>query len=90
MTITVTPGDLKRVVNLHNQLLQALLDNKTAARKETRSKSIKDKKGNPKKIVTEHHDINLYEDHEVEVPVPTLAGNVSDLNVELAAKRWLK
>lgn len=90
MTIVVTPGDLNKVVNLHNHLLKGLLENKTVSRKETRSKSIKDKKGNPKKIVTEDHDINLYEDYEVEIPVPTLAGNVSNDNVERAAKRWLK
>lgn len=26
----------------------------------------------------------------VDVPVPTLAGNVSDLNIERAARRWFK
>ncbi|ALA06787.1 hypothetical protein AVV06_gp35 [Mycobacterium phage Chadwick] len=86
---TITPNHLARA-DIRPQILSALLDNKTISRKETRSKSIKDKHGNPKKIVTEHHDINLYEDYEVEIPVPTLAGHVSELNVERAARGWGK
>ena len=58
----------------HNTILGALLDNKTTMRTEIRGK--RDVKG--KWVLVEVH-----------VPVPTIAGNVSNLNVELAAKRWI-
>lgn len=57
---------------LHQQILGGLLANKTTVRTEVRGK-----KQNGKWV-----------ESTVPVQVPTLAGNVSNDNVDRAAKRW--
>ncbi|AEJ92369.1 hypothetical protein TIMSHEL_65 [Mycobacterium phage Timshel] len=72
--MTATPNAMPRKANpLHQIILKGLLDNKQTVRTEVRGK--RGKKG--------------WEEREVQVAVPTLAGNVSDLNIDIAAKRWI-
>jgi hypothetical protein len=59
---------------IHQQLLSGLVANKQTFRTETRGK--KTNKG--------------WTETEVQVAVATLAGNVTDLNVERAARRWAR
>ncbi|WP_078323624.1 hypothetical protein [Mycobacteroides salmoniphilum] len=68
--------------NLTRQSIAAdLLDNKTTSRTEARPK--KGKKINVVDPETrERYQVQLYVDHPVTVPAPTLAGNVSQLNVD--------
>lgn len=60
---------------IHQQILGALVANKPTTRTETRGS--RNKSGQ-------------WVENEVKVSVPTLAGNVSTFNVELAARRWAK
>ena len=59
---------------MHQIVLAALLDPKTTLRSEIRWK--RDAKNRWVRVV-------------VDVPVPTIAGNVSALNLERSSKRWL-
>lgn len=59
---------------LHQVMLAALVENKQTVRTEIRSK--RDKSGR-------------WGEYTVDVSVPMLAGNVSGLNCDLAARRWL-
>lgn len=63
---------------LHQQILSALLQKKETVREETRFK-----------LIHPIQDPKTYEAHKVKVPVPKLAGNVSNDNVERTAARWL-
>lgn len=58
---------------LHQIVLGALVKNQKTTRTEVRGRRSK----------------TGWEEYTVEVPIPTIAGNVSDLNVERAAKRWV-
>jgi len=59
---------------MHQIVLASLLDPKTTVRSEIRHK--RDAKNRWVSVV-------------VDVPVPTIAGNVSELNVDRASRRWL-
>lgn len=59
---------------MHQIVLASLLDPRTTLRSEVRHK--RDAK-------------NRWVSVAVDVPVPTIAGNVSALSVDRAAKRWL-
>lgn len=73
---------------LHLQILSGLLDNKTTHRTELRVK--KDHKVTVVDPQTrEKYQLQTYKDVPVKVEIPTLAGNVSELNVERAAERWV-
>jgi hypothetical protein len=60
---------------LHQQILGSLLDIRYTVRTETRHR--RDKK------------TGRWVDQAVDVPTPTIAGNVSELSCERAAKAWL-
>jgi hypothetical protein len=60
---------------MHQQILGSLLDIRQTTRSETRHR--RDRK------------TGRWVDQQIDVPQPTIAGNVSDLNCERAAKRWL-
>lgn len=60
---------------LYQLILSALLESAQTVRTELRGK--RDVKGRWVEVA-------------VDVPVPTLAGHVSELNVDRAAKRWIK
>ena len=70
----MTPKPQKKASLLHQQILGELLKIRTRTRKEHRTKF--DKK------------TQQQVDFTVDVPVPTLAGNVSEENIERAAERW--
>ena len=72
----MTPKPQKKASLLHQKILGELLKIRTNTRKERRTKF--DKK------------TQQYVDFTVDVPVPTLAGNVSEENIERAAERWSK
>ena len=71
----MTPKPQAKANLLHQQVLGHLLDNKNTVRTEIRHK--RDKK------------TRQWVEHRVDVAVPMLAGNVSEENVERAAKRWI-
>lgn len=76
-----TPNDMPQKANpLHTQILGELLTVRTTTRPEVRVKNVKRGKDG-----VYRHDLV-----GVDVPVPTLAGNVSNDNVERAAKRWIR
>ena len=72
----MTPKPQKKASLLHQQFLGELLKIRTKTRKETRYRF--DKKKQQDTYFT------------VDVPVPTLAGNVSEENIDRAAERWSK
>ena len=84
-----TPNDMPRKSNpLHLQILGDLLANKTRVRTETRIKS-----DGKIKVIDKHtgetYKLPRYKLHKVDVEVPRLAGHVSELNIDRAARRWI-
>ncbi|BCP36403.1 hypothetical protein MINTMi198_17730 [Mycobacterium intracellulare M.i.198] len=74
--IAPLPSAMPRKANvIHQQILSGLLANKTTTRTELRER--RDKKG-------------AWTQQEVPVSVPTLAGNVSEENVDRIARRWIR
>ena len=70
---------MSQTTQMHVQILSELLSPREVKRTEIRyrlDKPIRDPK--------------TYTALTVKVPVPTIAGNVSALNIDRAAKRWIK
>lgn len=70
---------MSQTTQMHVQILSELLSPREVKRTEIRyrlDKPIRDPK--------------TYTAFPVKVPVPTIAGNVSALNIDRAAKRWIK